>query len=97
VDGNLQSGREPIRPGQHHPGQSSESKVEAEVLSDVASYGKQLGRVSDALIVLLRHFHPRTPLSADEQAAIDALKEMLNHIAHVKDKHKRPALRYVSV
>jgi hypothetical protein len=74
-------------------GQSSEPKVEAEVLSDVASYGKQLGQIGDALIVLLRHFHPCTPLSADEQAAIDALKEMLNHIAHVKDKHKRPALR----
>jgi hypothetical protein len=74
-------------------GQSSEPNVEAEVLSDVASYGKQLGRVGDALIVLLRHFHPRTPLSADEQAAIDALKEMVNHVAQVKDKHKRQSMR----
>jgi hypothetical protein len=74
-------------------GQSSEPKVEADVLSDVATYGKQLGRIGDALIVLLAHFHPRTPLSAEETAAIDALKTMLASIADVKEKHKRPALR----
>ena len=33
-------------------GQSSEPDVEADVLSDVATYGKQLGRIGDALIVL---------------------------------------------
>lgn len=71
-------------------GQSSEPAVEAEVLSDVASYGKQLGRIGDALIVLLAHFQPRT---AVETKAIDALKEMLQNIADVKAKHGRPALR----
>jgi hypothetical protein len=73
-------------------GQSSEPKIEEEVLSDVASYGKQLGRIGDGLIVLLNHFHPREPLSTDETAAIDALKEMLEKIATVKAKHRRPAL-----
>lgn len=73
-------------------GQSSEPKVEEDVLSDVASYGKQLGRIGDALIVLLNHFHPRAPLSADETAAIDALKDMLEKIAKVKEGHRRPAL-----
>jgi len=71
-------------------GQSSEPAVEAEVLSDVASYGKQLGRIGDALIVLLAHFQPR---AAEETKAIDALKEMLQNIADVKEKHSRPALR----
>ena len=74
-------------------GQSSEPAVEAEALSDVASYGKQLGRLGDALIVLLAHFHPATPLSPEETAAIDDLKEMLERIAEVKEKHKRKALR----
>jgi hypothetical protein len=74
-------------------GQSSEPAVEADVLSDIATYGKQLGRIGDALIVLLAHFHPRTPLTAQESAAIDALKEMLQKIADVKEQHKRPALR----
>jgi hypothetical protein len=73
-------------------GQSSEPKVEEEVLSDVASYGKQLGRIGDGLIVLMNHFHPREPLSADETAAIDALKETLEKIAKVKERHHRAAL-----
>ena len=34
-------------------GQSSNPAVEEEILSDVASYGKQLGRIEDALLVLL--------------------------------------------
>jgi hypothetical protein len=74
-------------------GQSSEPKVEEEVLSDVATYGKQLGRIGDALIVLLEHFHPRKPLTPNEAKAIDALKAMLDKIADVKEKHKRPAIR----
>jgi hypothetical protein len=74
-------------------GQSSEPAVEGDVLSDVASYGKQLGRIGDALIVLLAHFHPTTPLTKEETAAIEDLKEMLQRIADVKDKHKREAMR----
>jgi hypothetical protein len=74
-------------------GQSSEPKVEEEVLSDVATYGKQLGRIGDAFIVLLAHFHPHKPLTADETAAIDALKVMLEKVADVKEKYKRPAIR----
>jgi hypothetical protein len=74
-------------------GQSSEPKVEAEVLTDVATYGKQLGRIGDALIVLLAHFPPDETLTAKEDAAIKALKKMLNEIADVKEKYKRPAIR----
>ena len=48
------------------------------------------------LLVLLTHFHPRTPLSADETKAIDALKDMLAKIADVKEKHSRPSLRPVA-
>ena len=74
-------------------GQSSEPKVEEEVLADVGTYGKQLGRIGDALIVLLAHFHPRKPLTADEAKAIDALKDMLAKVADVKARHHRPAVR----
>jgi|SRR5450756_553884 len=74
-------------------GQSSDPEVEQEVLSDVGTYGKQIGRIGDALIVLLAHFHPQTPLTPEETATIDALKAMLNDVAKVKEKHGRPALR----
>ena len=55
-------------------GQSSEPEVEQEVLTDVGTYGKQLGRIGDALIVLLAHFHPDETLTAEENDAIKALK-----------------------
>lgn len=74
-------------------GQSSEPGVEGDVLTDVASYGKQLGRLGDALLVLLRHFRPEGPLDPEEQKAIDDLNRMLDAVADVKEKHKRPALR----
>jgi hypothetical protein len=74
-------------------GQSSEPNVEQEVLTDVGTYGKQLGRIGDALIVLLAHFHPDETLTAKEDDAIKALKKMLNEIANVKEKYKRPAIR----
>lgn len=70
-------------------GQSSAPGVEADVLSDVAGYGKQLGRIGDALLVLLAHIHPK---DEKEEKVIAALNEMLEQIAKVKERHKRPAL-----
>jgi hypothetical protein len=70
-------------------GQSTEPKVEQDVLTDVASYGKQLGRIGDALLVLLSHIEPRNKRESD---VIDALEDMLEDIAKVKDRHKRPAI-----
>jgi len=43
--------------------------------------------------VLLAHFHPQSSLTSEETAAIAALKEMLNEVADVKQKHGRSALR----
>jgi len=68
-------------------GQSSDPAIEEEVLTDVASYGKQLGRIGDALEVLLAHFRPERPLSQAEEQAIDDLKSMLKDVAAVKTKH----------
>jgi len=70
-------------------GQSSNPAVEEEVLSDVASYGKQLGRIEDALLVLLAHFHPERELTADEQKALSDLKAIATDVAAVKTKHRR--------
>jgi hypothetical protein len=74
-------------------GKSSEPKIEEEVLSDVGTYGKQLGRIGDALIVLLAHLPADTRLSPEERKAIDALDDMLQQIADIKAKHQRPAHR----
>lgn len=72
-------------------GRSSAPQVEEEVLMEVGSYGKQLGRIGDALAVLLAHFEPRRALTADEQRAIDELKKMLGEIDAVKTRHGRKA------
>jgi hypothetical protein len=69
-------------------GQSSNPAVEHEVLTDVASYGRQLGRIEDSLLVLLAHFRPERALTTEEEAAIAALKAMMEQIAAVKRKHR---------
>ena len=72
-------------------GQSSNPVVEEEVLSDIASYGKQLGRIEDALLVLLAHFRPERPLTSQEETAIADLKALVADITAVKAKHRRRA------
>lgn len=72
-------------------GTSSNPKVEEEILSDVASYGKQLGRIEDALSVLMAHFHPKEKLAAHEQKAIDDMNRLLADIQDVKQRHDRKA------
>jgi hypothetical protein len=44
-------------------GPSANPPVEEEILTSVASYGKQLGRIEDVLEVLLAHFHPAKKLT----------------------------------
>lgn len=71
-------------------GRSSAPQVEQDVLTDVGTYGMQLGRIGDALRVLLAHFEPRRELTPDERRAIDELKKMLDAIDDVKMRHDRP-------
>ena len=70
-------------------GQSSAPDVERDVLEEVGSYGRQLGKMGDALAVLLKHFHPEEPLDAEDQKAIRALQAMLDEIGDIKQRHGR--------
>jgi hypothetical protein len=72
-------------------GQSSAPEVESEVLSDVGTYGKQLGQIGDALLVLIERMPKEMDL--DGEPAVIALKKMLHAICDIKDKHGRTALR----
>jgi hypothetical protein len=69
-------------------GQSTQPEVEQEVLTDVASYGKQIGRIEDALIVLLDHFNPSRSLTPQEQQAIDDLRELVAQVQKVKQRYR---------
>jgi hypothetical protein len=66
-------------------GESSNPDIEKQALS-VASYGKQLGRIGEALVVMLRHLD-LGHLSHEEKAAIRDLRSMLNEIANKKEAH----------
>ncbi len=74
-------------------GASKAPEVEEQVLDNVGSYGTQIGRINDALAVLVTHFHPVVPLSAEEVRALDRLRVMLDDIADIKEQHKRKAVR----
>jgi hypothetical protein len=67
-------------------GKSSDPQLEEQILSDVGSYGRQIGQIGDALQVLIRHVN-LTGLSSDEQRAISALQFQLDEINRLK--HKR--------
>ena len=70
-------------------GKSSDPAVEEEILEDVASYGKQLGRIEDALIVLIDNFPAIATLKEPEQKAIKALRDIVVETGNVKRKHAR--------
>ena len=72
-------------------GESSDPNVEKQVLAEVGSYGKQLGRMGDALAVLVKHFRPKKNLSAKEEDALEALRSMLDDIARIKKARRKPA------
>ena len=67
----------------------SDSEVEREIIENVAGYGKQLGRIGEALSVLLKH--TRLPdLRPGEQQALREFAEMASEIAAVKSGHEAP-------
>jgi hypothetical protein len=74
-------------------GESSSPETEAEILDRVGTYGRQLGQITDAIIVLLRHLPHRENFTPDESKAIEALEKMANDVANIKEKHKRQAVR----
>ncbi len=67
-------------------GRCPDPTVEHEVLQDVASYGRQLGRIGDALEVLMDHFDPKIPLKKSEEKAMFDLRRLLADIADVKGR-----------
>jgi hypothetical protein len=74
-------------------GEAGSPETEAEILRRVGTYGRQLGKITDAMTVLLRHLPPGAKLTQDEKAAIAAFKKMANQIADIKETHKRHAMR----
>ncbi|PVZ11058.1 hypothetical protein [Actinomycetospora cinnamomea] len=60
------------------------AELEQRIVTQEASYGRQLGRIMDALAVLMRHTDHEV-LAPDERAAFDALLAMRDRIDAVKE------------
>ncbi|MBB4006784.1 hypothetical protein [Allorhizobium taibaishanense] len=71
-------------------GPSTNPEVEKDILSGVASYGKQLGRIEDALRLVIDVLEPlvKDQKIADSEAII-AFRALMYEIDTVKKQHKR--------
>lgn len=74
-------------------GQSSAPEVEKDVLSDVGSYGKQIGQIADALLAVIEHLEGRSDAPLADDKAILAFKDIMQSVANVKERHGRSARR----
>lgn len=64
-------------------GQTPHPEAERAILDEVGSYGRQIGRIGDALEVLLAHVELRG-LSQAERDALDLLRGQLAAVRQVK-------------
>ncbi|WP_407051711.1 hypothetical protein [Methyloraptor flagellatus] len=72
-------------------GRSSAPEVERVILDEVGSYGRQLGRIGEALAVLVDHFEPKGELSPRERKALAALTVMIDEIEAIKRRQEQDA------
>src|SRR5918993_1885025 len=63
--------------------ESSDSEQERKIVEEVASYGKQLGRIVEALSVVLRH-ESFSGLRPDDKLAIERFLDMADQVSALK-------------
>jgi hypothetical protein len=68
-------------------GQTPRPDIERKLLDEVGSYGRQIGRIGDALEVLMRHVD-RSKLTRDEQDALVILEGQLAQVRKVKARER---------
>jgi hypothetical protein len=71
-------------------GQSAHPETEQAILDDVGSYGRQHGRIGDALEVLMKQVK-RDGLSAADKDALDVLEGQLAEVRQVKRRARLTA------
>lgn len=76
--------------------QSSDPGMERDIVENVAGYGRQLGRISETLRVLLDHGALRAAaLSPEERKAVQDFTDMTDQIADLKAKRDQITARKV--
>ena len=71
-------------------GGAADSDLERKLLDRVGSYGRQIGRIGDALEVILKHVK-LGDLKPEEQDALDILKGQLASVRQVKAERRASA------
>jgi hypothetical protein len=74
--------------------EAGDTEQELEIVENVASYGKQLGRIIDALSVVLQH-ESFSDLEPDEELAKRRFLEMADEISAVKGNFTAPSAESV--
>ncbi|ABD08816.1 hypothetical protein RPB_4124 [Rhodopseudomonas palustris HaA2] len=64
-------------------GRSTAPQIEAKILDEVGSYGRQIGRIGEALEVLVKEF-PREGLSEQAAAALEDFSAQMREIRKIK-------------
>jgi hypothetical protein len=70
-------------------GKSADPELEQQILDEVGTYGRQLGRMGDVLAVLLKHLDPKK-LSEGEKKSIMAFELQLEEVARLKSRRAAP-------
>ena len=65
---------------------SSDPELERKIVTEVAGYGKQLGRMVEALSAVLEHSR-NMPFTTDEKKAVSDFKQMAVAITNEKHRH----------
>ncbi len=65
---------------------AGDAEIESHVVSDVASYGKQIGWLNEIVLALAHDKEPTTEI-------VKRLKEAVEEIEAIKERHKRSMLQ----
>ena len=68
-------------------GQTPHPEIEQEILDEVGSYGRQLGRIGDALEILIK-YADLSRMDDDEKAAIKVFEGQLAQVQQIKRRER---------
>jgi len=73
---------------------AGDPEVERRIIEDVASYGRQLGRIMEAVDVVIGHLRlgERTDLTADERHALQDFSDLVRQVQMLKGDTSPPRL-----
>lgn len=70
-------------------GQSSNPETERAVLDEVGSYGRQIGRIGEALAVLVKKARkPSYQFGLEDNEALDELLHQVKAVAKIKERER---------